>query len=138
GPRLLFALADQGQIPAVFGATHSRVRTPYVALLVSAALKLLLAVSGTFIYALTLSTIIRLTYFALTCAALPVLRRRFPARPAPFRLVGGPVVAVVCIALCLWLLLSSTGPEARDVAGAAVGGLGLYFIWNRRKAARSL
>lgn len=133
GPRLLFALAEHGQIPAVFGATHPRFRTPYVAVLVSAALKLLLAISGTFIYALTLSTIIRLTYFALTCAALPVLRRRFPARPAPFRVAGGTGVAVVCIALCGWLLLSSTGTEARDVAVAAVAGLGLYFSFRKKK-----
>ena len=104
-----------------------------VAVLVSAALKLLLAISGTFIYALTLSTIIRLTYFALTCAALPVLRRRFPARPAPFRVAGGTGVAMVCIALCGWLLLSSTGTEARDVAVAAVAGLGLYFFFRKKK-----
>ncbi|TGE08095.1 APC family permease [Hymenobacter fodinae] len=133
GPRLLFALAEQGQIPAVFGATHPRFRTPHVALLVSAALKLVLAISGTFIYALTLSTIIRLTYFALTCAALPVLRRRTPEEPAPFRVAGGGVVAVLCVGLCLWLLISSKGNEARDVALFAAVGLGLYFIWNRRK-----
>lgn len=134
GPRLLFALAEQKQIPTIFGATHPRFRTPWVALLVSAGLKLALAISGTFIYALTLSTIIRLLYFALTCAALPVLRRQRPAQPAPFRVWGGPAVAALCVGLCGWLLLSSTGTEARDVALAAVAGLGLYFLFNRRSA----
>jgi amino acid transporter len=133
---LLFALAEQGQIPAFFGATHPRFRTPFVALLVSAVLKLVLAISGTFIYALTLSTIIRLAYFALTCAALPVLRRRQPLHPAPFQVWGGSVVAVVCVALCLWLLSSSQGTEARDVAVAAVVGLGLYFVSNGRTTAK--
>ncbi len=131
GPRLLFALAEQGQIPAVFGALHPRFRTPYVALFVSAALKLVLAISGTFLYALTLSTIIRLTYFALTCVALPVLRRRYPGQPAPFRVWGGGVVAAVCVGLCLWLLSSSKGTEARDVAVAAAVGLGLYFLFTK-------
>lgn len=134
GPRLLFALAEQGQIPAFFKATHPRFRTPHVALLVSAVLKLVLAVSGTFIYALTLSTIIRLTYFALTCAALPVLRRRYPTLPAPFRVWGGAAVAALCVALCLWLLSSSKGNEARDVALFAAAGLVLYFVSNRRPA----
>jgi APA family basic amino acid/polyamine antiporter len=133
GPRLLFALAEQGQIPAFFGKLHPRFRTPYVALLVSAGLKLVLAISGTFLYALTLSTIIRLLYFGLTCAALPVLRRRYPSQPAPFRVWGGGAVAVACIGLCMWLLGSSKGTEARDVAVAAVAGLGLYFLFNRRK-----
>ncbi|RPD47773.1 amino acid permease [Hymenobacter sediminis] len=134
GPRLLFALAEQGQIPAVFVRLHPRYHTPYVALLVSAALKLVLAVSGTFIYALTLSTIIRLAYFALTCAALPVLRRRNPAQPAPFQVWGGVVVAVLCVLLCLWLLSNSAATEARDVGIAAVVGLGLYFLSRKSKA----
>jgi APA family basic amino acid/polyamine antiporter len=138
GPRLLFALAEQGQIPPVFGATHSRFRTPHVAVLVSAGLKLLLAISGTFIYALTLSTIIRLTYFALTCAALPVLRRRNPGQPAPFHAIGGSAVAMLCVGLCIWLLLSSTGTEARDVAVAAVVGLVLYFLTRRQRNAPPL
>ncbi|TGE28339.1 APC family permease [Hymenobacter metallicola] len=132
GPRLLFALAEQGQIPAFFGATHPRFRTPYVAILVSAVLKLVLAISGTFIYALTLSTIIRLAYFALTCAALPVLRRRHPERPAPFRVLGGTVVAALCVALCLWLLSNSAANEARDVAIVAAAGLVLYFLSKQR------
>ena len=138
GPRLLFALAEQGQIPAVFGATHPRFRTPYVALFVSAGLKLVLAVSGTFIYALTLSTIIRLSYFALTCAALPVLRRRRLAAPAPFRVWGGGVVAALCVGLCLWLLSNSAAAEARDVGLAAAAGLVLYVVskkWGRGRSA---
>ena len=136
GPRLLFALAEQKQLPAIFSATHPRFRTPYVALLVSAVLKLALAISGTFIYALTLSTIIRLTYFALTCAALPVLRRRLPRQPAPFQVVGGAAIAAGCVGLCLWLLLSSTGTEARDVVLMAIVGLGVYFVANQRKVAQ--
>ncbi|WP_046244935.1 APC family permease [Hymenobacter terrenus] len=130
GPRLLFALAEQGQIPAFFRATHPRFRTPYVALLVSAGLKLGLAISGTFIYALTLSTIIRLTYFALTCASLPVLRRRYPAAPAPFRLWSGGAVAALCVVQCMWLLANSEAAAARDVAVAAAVGLVLYFLFN--------
>jgi amino acid transporter len=132
GPRLLFALAEQGQLPAVFKATHPRFRTPHVALLVSAGLKLALAISGTFIYALTLSTIIRLLYFALTCAALPVLRWRYPAQPAPFRVWAGWWVAGLCILLCVWLLSNSAANEARDVALAAVVGLGIYALYSRR------
>jgi APA family basic amino acid/polyamine antiporter len=100
---------------------------------VSAVLKLVLAISGTFIYALTLSTIIRLVYFALTCAALPLLRRRNPKLPAPFQVWGGAGVAVVCVCLCGWLLLSSAVATARDVALVAGVGVGLYFLFNRKK-----
>jgi amino acid transporter len=103
-----------------------------VAILITAALKLLLAITGTFIYALTLSTIIRLSYFALTCAALPVLRRRdgnaaseLPV--AQFRIPRvGWVVAIVAVSLCGWLLSNSSGRELRDVLIG--GGLGLVIF----------
>jgi hypothetical protein len=64
---------------------------------------------------------------------LPVLRRRHPAQPAPFQVWGGAVVAVACVALCLWLLSNSAANEARDVGLAAAAGLGLYFLSSRRK-----
>ncbi len=134
GPRLLFAVAEQGQLPGWLAATHPRFQTPYVAILITAALQLLLAVTGTFLYALTLSTLIRLSYFALTCAALPVLRQRALAPAAQFRLAGGWVVAGLAILLCLWLLSTASGREVRDVAIAGVVGLLIYW---RRQSVRS-
>lgn len=139
GPRLLFAMAEQGQLPRPLAALHPRFNTPCVAIGITAALQLLLAVTGTFLYALTLSTIIRLSYFALTSAALPVLRRRdnrFPAGtgtipPAQFRVTGGWLVSGLAVALCIWLLSNSSAREARDVAIA--GGVGLLIYWFRKR-----
>ncbi|HEY0110787.1 MAG TPA: APC family permease, partial [Fibrella sp.] len=130
GPRLLFAMAEQGQLPGWLAVTHPRFRTPYVAILITAALQLVLAVTGTFLYALTLSTLIRLAYFALTCVALPVLRRRTQAPTAQFRVVGGEVVAGLAVLLCLWLLSNASGREARDVAIA--GAVGLLIYWRMK------
>jgi APA family basic amino acid/polyamine antiporter len=114
GPRLLYAMAEQQQLPGWLATTHPRFRTPSVAILITAVLQLLLAVTGTFLYALTLSTIIRLSYFALTSAALPVLRRRSDVPPAQFTVVGGRIIAGLAVLLCIWLLSNSAGREARD------------------------
>ncbi|MGF7213950.1 amino acid transporter [Spirosoma lacussanchae] len=132
GPRLLFAMAEQQQLPGWLARTHSRFRTPYVAILITAISQLLLAVTGTFLYALTLSTLIRLSYFALTCAALPVLRGRQDVPLAQFRVVGGWLVSGVAVLLCGWLLSNSSGREARDVAIA--GAVGLLIYWRMRSA----
>ncbi len=135
GPRLLFAMAEQGQLPGWLAATHSRFRTPYRAILLTAALQWLLALTGTFLYALTLSTLIRLAYFALTCAALPVLRQRADVPAAQFRVAGGRLVAGLAVLLCLWLLSNGSGREVRDVMLAA--GLGLFIFlgmqWRRMR-----
>jgi amino acid transporter len=106
-PRLLFAMAEQKQLPAVFAATHARFRTPWLAILVTSAVELVLTLEGTFISALSISTVIRLIAYAGTCVALPMLRRRSDVPPAGFRAPAGTAVAVAAVALCVWLVSSS-------------------------------
>lgn len=140
GPRLLFAMAQRGQLPRIFSLTHPRFHTPYVAILLSAAIMLGLTLSGTFISALTMSTLIRLVAYAATCAALPVLRRKNGAQSAGFRAPGGIVTAIIALALIVWLLSNSTWQEARDLGIAVAVGLLLYIAFRpgrREPQARS-
>ncbi|MCK8494704.1 APC family permease [Spirosoma sp. RP8] len=136
GPRLLFAMAEQGQLPSWLASTHSRFRTPYVAIFVTAALQLLLAITGTFLYALTLSTLIRLAYFALVSAALPVLRLRTDAPPAQFHVAGGWLISGLAVVFCGWLLSNSSAVEARDVSIAIGVGLLIFALMQRRPKPR--
>src|ERR1700730_6772368 len=48
------------------------------------------------------SAVARLFYLGLVCAALPVLRKKQPGAAA-FQLPGGPVYAVVGVAICMVL-----------------------------------
>ena len=102
-PRVTFALAEQGDFPRVFAAVHPRFKTPYVSLLVFAVLIWAFALMGEFKWNLTLSAIARLFYYAVGCAALPVLRRIQPTG-AVFRLPGGNFLAPLGIAICLILV----------------------------------
>jgi amino acid transporter len=143
--RLPFAMAVQGQLPVVLARVHRRFRTPHMSILVSAAAVLLLALPGTFIYALKFSLITRVIVYVSTCASLPVLRRRRKmAAPVgtrgelqgAFEAPAGVFVSIVCVVLCLWLLANSGWREARDVAIAVTIGLALYAatrVGQRRK-----
>jgi basic amino acid/polyamine antiporter, APA family len=132
GPRLVFAMAEHGQFPRIFATTHPRFRTPHIAILVSSAFMLALTLSGTFITAATISTLIRLLTYAVTCAALPVLRQERKGRPAIFRVPAGPLVSMVALAMVAWLFSNSTWNEAQLVAAAAAIGLPFYFLRNVR------
>ena len=126
-PRLLFAMAEQQQLPRIFAATHARFRTPHVAIVLSAAGMLALTLSGTFASAATLSTLIRLTTYAVTCAALPVLRRkRDPGQDAWFVVPAGDLVAGIALLLIVWLFSSSSWADARLALMAGAAGLLLY------------
>jgi APA family basic amino acid/polyamine antiporter len=129
GPRLFFAMAKHGQFPRAMAKTHRRFHTPHLAILLMASAGLVLALSGTFIYLLTLATISKLATFLATCAALPVLRRQ-NSRPVSFHLRGGIFLSIVTSAICVWLLANSGLRELRDVGIAAIAGLAFQLIWN--------
>lgn len=122
--RLPFAMATQGQLPTPLGRVLKRFHTPHVSILISALAALMIALPGTFIYAVKITVITRVIVYASTCAALPILRRRSSAEtPDSFRAPAGVPVAIVCVLLCLGLLISSGWREARDVLIAI--GIGL-------------
>jgi len=133
--RLPFAMAVQGQLPVQLARVHRRFRTPHVSILVSATAVLLLALSGTFIYAVKVTVITRVIVYASTCVALPMLRRRSKMATSvrtagetsrSFVLPGGMLISMVCVVLCLCLLANSGWREARDVVVAIVIGLAIY------------
>ncbi len=132
-PRLLYAMAARGELPALFARVHPRFRTPHAAILTYAGLSLALALYGTFEWNATLSAIVRLVTYGLTCVALLVFRARGLERPA-FLLWGGRVVAPAAVAFCLWLLSTRTFSEAW-VLGALMGTGFLLFTLARRQPA---
>ena len=135
GSRLPFAMAEQKQLPAFVGSIHRKFFTPYVSILITAALMLLLTLKSSFLTALTISTIARLVTYAATCLSLPVFRARKDVPAAVFRLPGGTVVAILSLLLIVWLLLNSNLGEAKAAAWAAGAGLLIYFaywVYSRR------
>src|SRR5262245_1274168 len=133
GPRILFAMAEQGQLPQVLAATHRRFRTPHIAILTSAVVMLVLTLQGTFISALTISTVTRLLVYIATSTALPVLRFRNDAPSPRFSAPAGAAVAVMAAALSLWLLSNSPPNDARAAGLAAALGLLIFFTYRLLK-----
>ena len=131
-PRILFAMAEQKQLPRVLATTHARFHTPHVAIVASAACMLALTLSGSFLTAVAISTLARLLTYAATCAALPVLRRRDrrgdAGAPASFRAPGGMATVVVALGVIAWLLTHGSAREVRDVAIAMALGFLLLFL----------
>jgi APA family basic amino acid/polyamine antiporter len=104
-PRVPFALAEQGDFAKAFAAVHRRFHTPYVSILVFAAMVWGLALTGDFKWNVTLSAVARLLYYGVGCAALPILRRKQPVvAAAMFHLPAGDFFAVFGVVLCLILI----------------------------------
>ena len=132
GSRLPFAMAEQDHLPRIRGATHERFRTPWVSILLTAGVGLGIALSGTFVYAITIAAISKLLTSMATCAALPALRRRESLEPATYLIPGGVILAVVGFLFCTWLLVNSGWAEVRDVAVAGLVGMTCYALTRLR------
>jgi amino acid transporter len=133
-PRVTFALAEQGDFPRVFAAVHRRFHTPYVSILVFAAMVWAFALSGQFKWNVTLSTVARLLYYAVGCAALPRLRRKQPGE-ARFRLRAGNFFAGLGIVLCMVLVTRVDFGQSLIVLATIALALGNWAVVARGSAA---
>jgi APA family basic amino acid/polyamine antiporter len=129
GSRVPFAIAEQRQLPSIFAAIHRRFFTPHIAVLVTAGVMLVLTLRSSFVAALTISAIARLVTYAVTCAALPVLRRRADVPMPAFKVRGGPIIAAAALILAVWLLANSTLREAVTAVIAAAVGMVIYSAY---------
>lgn len=136
GSRNLFALAEQGDVPAVFSRVHPRFRTPVVAIVITAALTLALALTGTFQSMATTSAISRLVVYVGACAAALRLRSaRFSdsMNPPKFVVPFGPAIPVAAIAVAVTLLGGASSIQLRNGVLALAAGAVLYVIAARKK-----
>jgi amino acid transporter len=117
-PRILFAFARDGLLPAVLGRLHDGNHTPHVAILCYCAAAVVLALTGTFAELLVLSTLPVAVLYLVGCAASWVLARRGIAvagEPLNFRLLG--VAAAVGIASMVFLIALARREEITALVG---------------------
>lgn len=135
--RLPFAAAEQGPLPRTLATIHRRFNTPHISILLSSGIILVLALTNSFISALKIAVITRLITYVVTCAGLPLLRRKKNFQSAAFTAPAGVAVSIVSLVLCIWLLTNSNWREVRDTGIAASFGLLLYVIFRPRPSAEN-
>ena len=101
--RLPFAMAEQRELPQALGRTHTRFKTPYVSIIATAVVVLILTIQSSFFTAVTIATVTRLIVYAATCLALPVFRYRKNVAPAEFSAPLAVLASVLSISYSMLL-----------------------------------
>jgi amino acid transporter len=102
-PRLLYSLAAEGDLPELLARVHPRFHTPMYPIVGFVAVGYLLALSGTFLWALALTAGASGVVYMGICASLIRLRQLNPTADA-LRIPCGRAVAVAGIAVSVVLL----------------------------------
>ena len=130
-PRIFFSMSRDGLLPPVFGKVHPKFQTPYVTTIVTGVVAALVA--GFFPIALLgeLVSIGTLLAFVIVCIGVMVLRYARPNIPRPFRTPLVPVVPVLGILICGYMMYSLP-PDTwiRLIVWMGVGLL-IYFAYGR-------
>ncbi len=141
GPRVYYAMAQDGLAFRWLSAAHPRRQTPHVAIAAQALWSSILVATNTYRQLFTRVVYTEWMFFALLGAGLFVLRRRSDYRPS-FMVRGHPAVPLLFIVAAAAIALNQIRAVLRtDPRGSAMGlglillGLPVYFVcsYQRRK-----
>jgi APA family basic amino acid/polyamine antiporter len=131
-PRIFFAMARDGMLPAWAARVHPKYRTPHVTTVVTGVAVALgsLVADENEIYDLT--NIGTLSAFAIVCVGVLVLRYKDPARHRPFRVPAIWLVSLAGAAACLYTMKGlPTQAWERFGIWLAIGAV-IYFAYGYR------
>ena len=137
-PRLSMAMAERGDFPAILARVHPTFRTPWVSILVFAAVSWVLANQAGLLQNLSLSAVSRLFVYGLVCASLPVFRRRDGRQtgavgPARFRAPAGMAMAALGVTASVVLAARMNVREAVTMAVLVALASAHWFARARRR-----
>jgi APA family basic amino acid/polyamine antiporter len=134
-PRIFFSMARDGLLPSWAAKVHPRYRTPHVTTILTGVAVALFAGVANINEVVELTNIGTLFAFVIVAAGIIVLRRVDPDRPRPFRTPFVPLVPILAILSCTYLMIELPLTTWIRFAVWLAIGLVLYFLYGIRHSA---
>jgi len=135
GPRIFFAMADDGNFFRPIAAVHSKFRTPYAAILLATALGIAYVSFQKFEELADAFVLGIWPFYALAVGAVYILRRRRPDLPRPYRTAGYPITPAIFLVASVGMLLNAlvSSPKVTLICfGVILAGIPVFLIWKGR------
>lgn len=130
--RIIFAMSRDGLLPARLSSIHPRYATPFFTTWL---IGIFFGLVGALVPLDVLAELINigtLAAFSMVSIAVLILRRTHPELPRAFRCPGVPVVPVLAVAACLFLMVNLQLVTWIAFVVWLVIGLAVYFVYSRR------
>jgi APA family basic amino acid/polyamine antiporter len=133
-PRIFFSMSRDGLLPPVFGKVHPKFQTPYITTIVTGVVAA--AIAGFFPIGLLgeLVSIGTLFAFVVVSAGVLVLRYKRPELPRPFRTPFVPVVPLLGILTCGYLMYGLPFDTWLRLFIWLALGFVIYFAYGKRNS----
>ena len=134
GPRVYYAMAEDGLAFRWLGRVHRERQTPHLAIAAQAVWSSVLVATNTYRELFTRVVYTEWLFFALLAVGLFLLRRKPDYRP-PVQAWGFPVIPLLFIAGSMTVVVNQLRADPRSSAvglGLLLLGLPVYFVWSHR------
>ncbi|MEH3101319.1 amino acid permease [Sphingomonas adhaesiva] len=132
--RIFYTMARDGLLPRVFATVHPKYKTPYIN---TALVGIITAVAAGFFDINVLgdmTSVGTLAAFAIVCLSVIYLRRAAPELPRGFSVPLYPVLPLLGIASCAYLITTVPWPVLKFFLWYMAGGVVLYFLYGIRNS----
>jgi len=133
-PRIFFSMSRDGLLPKYFARVHPKYRTPHVTTIWTGIVVAAISGIANINEIVELTNIGTLFAFVLVCIGIIILRYREPDRPRAFRTPLVPLVPILGIASCIYLMFGLPWLTWwRFVIWLAIG-MVVYLAYGHRKS----
>jgi len=133
-PRIFLSMARDGLLPKWAAQIHPRFRTPHYSTLLTGLVVAVFSSLANINVLVDLTNIGTLFAFIIVAAGIIILRWKEPDRPRPFRTPWVPLVPLVAIGCCLYLMVELSFNTWLRFFGWMAAGLLIYFVYGSRRS----
>jgi APA family basic amino acid/polyamine antiporter len=133
-PRIFFSMARDGLLPQTFAKVHPRFRTPHVTTILTGVAVGVCAMFTSIDEMVDLTNIGTLFAFILVCVGILILRKREPARRRAFRVPLSPLLPLLGVVACLYLMFGLPWITWVRFGAWLVVGMIVYFFYGFRRS----
>ncbi|MBC6975330.1 amino acid permease [Bacillus sp. Xin] len=132
--RVSYAMSRDGLLPKALSRVNQRVKIPLLNTWITGIAAALLAGLLDLHLLANLVNIGTLTAFVFVCCAVLILRKTHPNLQRGFRAPFVPILPIVAICCCLYLMINLSATTWKSFAVWLIIGLCVYFFYSRRNS----
>ncbi|MDD5428980.1 MAG: amino acid permease [Candidatus Omnitrophica bacterium] len=128
--RIFFSMARDGLLPSFFARVHNKFKTPHVTTIATGLIVASIAAFTNIDEMVDLTNIGTLFAFILVCFGVIILRVKEPHRHRPFKVPLNPIIPLLGVASCIFLMTGLPGITWIRFVAWLVLGLLVYFTYS--------